>query len=755
MNSHIIARRLTISFVLFTLLCAFAAMPCADAQSARAVRFQDLPGLAKSWPKAWSELVGNIVPAGKNFEKEVLRHLDALIATEPLTAETFPIAETILTATLRHHESTRLTDESAQGIRTDLQQRIGRLRRDWIDRLRKKNEHPEAIRLAREWLPGMSADSLLRPALLELWAEQARFAVEKEDYSGARAWLDRMEASLEDPSVSDPILKQFRTKAENMQKEAESLADAQAVRLLEQALALWPRLPGARDALDRRKGTFASLLIAVPALPEQLSPATAATYVEKQTLDLLFDRLFSLEEHSSRKSYRPMAASAAPVDHAISLRHDLYWSNGNRLTAADIRHTALLMGQAELMGRTSLWREFLEVPRPGGNAFSLHLGYRRTLLDPLAPWTFHILPQYFQGKQLTSADDSKFAKSPIGSGPFQYAGRKVEQEKIHVVFQGNPYDLRGGARSFREVRMVALTDAKNLAKPLPPLILDGPSSQLAALRMLGYKEVTFNHNSQVDFLAINHRKPALASLPLRRAIAHALDRVGMLNRHYRGGDGKVKHHRTLNGLTPRGSWATCPAPRVPDELFNSDQARLFAKQARKNLDKCELTLHYPDGDARTKAACIEIARTITDVLNSAEIKATVHATSLSPGELKRVVQMRDYELAYWSEGNLDQPHAVALLFDSHEEAKNRGGSNYLGYDGDIKLQELMRTALSHRQFMVLQASMHALHAHLNETMPLIPLWQLEPHVLVQPNLRLPALDPNAVFTHIRDWELSR
>jgi hypothetical protein len=100
---------------------------------------------------------------------------------------------------------------------------------------------------------------------------------------------------------------------------------------------------------------------------------------------------------------------------------------------------------------------------------------------------------------------------------------------------------------------------------------------------------------------------------------------------------------------------------------------------------------------------------------------------------------------------VDNPVRLALLFDPGPDALRAGGSNFLGCD-DVKLQELVHAALKHRQFRSAQAGMHAVHAYLNETMPAIPLWQLEVHVLTQPTLRPPALD-GRVFARIHEWRL--
>jgi peptide/nickel transport system substrate-binding protein len=149
---------------------------------------------------------------------------------------------------------------------------------------------------------------------------------------------------------------------------------------------------------------------------------------------------------------------------------------------------------------------------------------------------------------------------------------------------------------------------------------------------------------------------------------------------------------------------------------------------------------------------LEIARSINDVLNSAGIKSNVRPLPVSPQEHRRIINDREFDIAYLSEENTDQPYAMATMFDAHEDARKPGGRNYLGYDGDIKMQELMRSALAHRQFSVVQTNMHALHAHLHETMPFVPLWQLDFHVLAQPSLRMQPVNSASVFAHIDSWE---
>src|SRR5262249_19579269 len=163
----------------------------------------------------------------------------------------------------------------------------------------------------------------------------------------------------------------------------------------------------------------------------------------------------------------------------------------------------------------------------------------------------------------------EFAKTPIASGPFQYAGRKQDAETVFALFRANPHDLRSSAGSVREIRMATWADLrKDIRKPMPHLILDPPTDQLSAFKDLGYVEVEGKTSPCVHFLAVNHRKPSLASVSVRRAIARALDRQALLDRHFGAEHLKNKHHAPANSLFPRESWARAPAPGVPEVLFD-------------------------------------------------------------------------------------------------------------------------------------------------------------------------------------------
>jgi hypothetical protein len=73
------------------------------------------------------------------------------------------------------------------------------------------------------------------------------------------------------------------------------------------------------------------------------------------------------------------------------------------------------------------------------------------------------------------------------------------------------------------------------------------------------------------------------------------------------------------------------------------------------------------------------------------------------------------------------------------------------------LEKLFRDIMGERDFAKVRERTHALYAHLYEHMPLIPLWQLDAHVAIHPDLSLPVtrLDPLRIFADVEEWTLHR
>src|SRR5262245_63367366 len=97
----------------------------------------------------------------------------------------------------------------------------------------------------------------------------------------------------------------------------------------------------------------------------------------------------SLGDVGQRQSYLPGLAvdrpRLIPLGRLFQLDPDAYWSNGKRVTAADVR------GTVQLLQKAGAENTIAEV-RPGNDAFQVGITLKQGLLDPLSAMTFKILP---------------------------------------------------------------------------------------------------------------------------------------------------------------------------------------------------------------------------------------------------------------------------------------------------------------------------------------------------------------------------
>ncbi len=605
----------------------------------------------------------------------------------------------------------------------------------------------DALRQADAWL---AADPSLRDAVRSLWIGYGSIKLKEGDFSKVRLALNHLDDHFSQSSQAEPLRRALHVQAETLAQEAKQLPDDQAIARLEKALTLWPHAPGLRDDLEKLKKNYRVLYVAVRQLPENLSPATAFTNSEIQALDLLFRRMIQVHiGDEAAQHYTPDLMADFPrsdgLHQQIKMRRDAFWSDGERVTSADVRHTA------QLLESTSTWRDVLDVPRDEGRPFTLQLAAKQGLLDPLAPLRFYVLPQKFRDQPLTRADDPEIAKAPIGNGPFRYMGRQQESKRTVAVFRVNPYyDRPEKINAVREIRMVAWADLQ-ADKPLPQLVLDVPAKSVAALKKLGYADAHSVPSRRVYFLALNHRVPALANQDLRRALAHAIQRDKILDDYFRGPDVPARLFQPLNGPFPAHSWAYCPPPRVPEELYLLGLAKSFARKASQQLGATRLTLKFPADEPGVKEACTAIASQVSQISDQAQI--SIELVPLSSQQMRAALDKRDYELAYHHWDFPDNNFWLWPLFDPHPDALKPGGSNFLGYDNDAKLQSMLRAAMIHRFFPVVHEYQQNIHAHLYERMPLIPLWQLPDVYMTHPSLSAPGLDPHQVFLNVLDWKI--
>jgi peptide/nickel transport system substrate-binding protein len=693
-------------------------------------------------------------------------------------------AEKVLAAVLNWHKSARERSlRNGPGwteVGRSLQARLLGVQVEQLSALANSGDWAGAFELAERLKDAYAHQPELQREYIKLHVQnvEAMFKGGKDsDYIAARQGLERLEKAVLDPTARDTpevrksidqLRDRLRNRAEQLWRRGEALKDtdkARAITSLRTAEAIWPQLPGLQDARLKLSNAYPILYVGARHLPQQLSPASAVTDADRQALELLFESLVKPVSDPVRgQRYEAGLADGrtalVPLGRQFQLASGARWSNGEFVTAMDVSGTVGLLKQANWIGHAPEWVRLMESARVEiEDPFRIDLRMPQGYLDPLSLMTFKVLP----ANLLKCVDDPTFADKPVGSGPFQYAGKRQENGYDYVIFQANPnYGRRAGREQRPWIREVRFFRSRNPViefrnRQLDVLLdvsaedvkqLESPEAGLSNLRIVK------RPNRRVYFLAINHRRPELQNVDLRKAIAFSLDREELLVRFFRGQQKDL--HRWLNGPFPRGSWAANPTLDKAEKgsPYYPYQPELARQLANKGGAKGKtLTLSYPADDKAAEAACGYMQAQI-----ERETGLTITPRPLSPQALRTAVEgTHSYDLAYYHWDYDNECYWLWPMFDPL--GIDAGGCNFLGYKDDDVLQSRFRQALSHRQFKEVQKTFRDIHEELFAKMPLVPLWQLDTRIAIQGHVQtVPApdrLDPLRVFTDVEQWRLGK
>jgi ABC-type oligopeptide transport system substrate-binding subunit len=484
-------------------------------------------------------------------------------------------------------------------------------------------------------------------------------------------------------------------------------------------------------------------------------------------VELLFESLVSLTpDERGLLYYRPALADGRPavqrLGREFKLPRNARWSDGAALTVNDLRFTVKQLRDGKRVGRPPVWGEMLDDPRTHRDSLRVTLRLKQGLLEPLAAMSFKLLPAR---AGLMHPAEKAFAEKPVSSGPFAYAGQKTEEltKRSYASFSANQYyGVRPGRLNqprIREVRLFPVLDpVKELREGKLDLALDLTADQAAQLRAVPNVEVPLpterTANRRIYFLAVNNRKRGLDRADVRVALARAIEREPLLEKHFRKAlGGEV--HKALNGPYPAGSWACDPKLASADKKsldpFDPDLAQAkFKEGTEKHGKPDELTLKYPAGDPAAEEAMKELCRQVMQVLPGLVLRPVARP----PHELRsEVEETHNYDLAYYHHDYADELFWLMPLLGASGPG---GGPNYLGYTGPLVAK--IQAADSRRDFQHVREHVHAIHGEfLGAEMPFIPLWQLDPlYAYRRDALELPGpIDPQLIFTRVEEWTVKR
>jgi len=249
------------------------------------------------------------------------------------------------------------------------------------------------------------------------------------------------------------------------------------------------------------------------------------------------------------------------------LRQDVRWHDGRPTTASDVEFTFRAVKDPEVAFPNAQWFEGWEGPEVI-DRFTIRFAVRpRAAL--LAGWTrLPILPRHVMGDASAAGlSGHEIGTSPLGNGPFRFAGRDAGGNWTFEANEDFPEGLGGRPYLdrvvYREIPEVSTLMAELRSGGVQFVRLLDPS-QVARVRAMPDVSVRELPSRAYGFIAWNGRRRLFQDPELRRALTLGIDRQAIVDA-VRYGLGQV-----ANG--PVGPWYPAYDPEIPAPPFAPDSA---------------------------------------------------------------------------------------------------------------------------------------------------------------------------------------
>jgi peptide/nickel transport system substrate-binding protein len=377
----------------------------------------------------------------------------------------------------------------------------------------------------------------------------------------------------------------------------------------------------------------------------------------------LYEPLFMIT--SNGKDVTPWLAKSAVVAKdkttwTIKLKTDIKFSDGAPMTSADVKFS-LDKASAATGGWEFLNTAIASITTPSSDTVILKTKFAwAPMLSDLACFCNAIVPNNYGGK--AQAD---FFKAPIGTGPFTLdhwtPGTEIKLVANKKYWQpGKPYlnSVTWKYVADDNTRELMLKGGQADINESPP------ATSVAEMRRTPKIKVGLFPAAQSQYVAFNHKVPALSDVHVRRAISYALDRKAII-KVVLAGNGKPSN----SIMAPNVGFYD---PKSPGLQYNMKAA---AAELAKSKYKKHLTLEYlaTGGSVQDNA--------ISSILQASlkKLGVKLNIKSVEPKVKRETQKKMDYQITStaWT---MDISDPDELLTFALNPAEGGSFSFYTNYD---------------------------------------------------------------------------
>ncbi|HWT05373.1 MAG TPA: peptide ABC transporter substrate-binding protein [Xanthomonadales bacterium] len=520
-------------------------------------------------------------------------------------------------------------------------------------------------------------------------------------------------------------------------------------------------MAGANGASPLHSWTDPSTLrLAVTVDPHGFNPIYPTNQEDDWLASLCFDLLIT--QDGAGKLVPDLAADVPTLRNGgisadgktirYALRRGVRWHDGAPFTSADVAFTwrAIMDPRNAIPNRHGYDRvERVETPDPYTVVFRLR--------EPFAPFvrtvfaeadtTYRVLPHHLLEHE-TSLDRADFNTHPVGTGPYKFVRWDRAQS---VTYEANAAYF-GGAPHIPKIVVRIIPDFTTLAVELRTHHVDLGRLDPNGFNLLrgaeGIDGELITANAFGAYL-LNMARPPLDDLRVRRAVARAIDRAGLVKR-LAFGTADVGYadippalygaaaHDDQNGYDPAAARA----------LLDAAGWRPGADGVReRNGKRLELLLAGYAGSPSARSFDVLVQSELRAIGIDAQIKDYAPATFFAPAAAGGPIAAGNYDLAplNWLSGtDLDN----AVLFTCGARPPNgRNYENYCSPEMEAVQHEARRTYDDTKR-RALYAKIEALVVR---DVPM--LFISHPKIRVYRNVDLHRPQPNGVtlWWHVAEW----
>ncbi len=263
-------------------------------------------------------------------------------------------------------------------------------------------------------------------------------------------------------------------------------------------------------------------------MPQSLNPLTNLDYTVDSILKLMFESLFTIDETNLKPTPNLASDYTLTPDGksiTINMRNDIFWSNGNSITAQDVKFSLDVIGLNPDGLYYNIFNNILDYSVVNN---SIVINYIEPFGFSAYDLCFPIISQAYYNQKLTVDDFENL--NPMGSGSYKLLNYRLANELIlekSTNFKGTPY--------IETIRVIITPDMETDLYAFERNVINSIATDFSMwgnLNSTREKIASGILSNNFEYLGFNFEKEIFNNIELRKAIAYAIPKDEILNNIY-------------------------------------------------------------------------------------------------------------------------------------------------------------------------------------------------------------------------------